>query len=157
MIIKKLWVSEMLIRSATTNDAQQLQPLLEQLGYSQSIPNIQVNLQNYCNSDDYAVFVVEKEDKIVGMIAIAMSRLFVKNVRRCRLEGFVVDQSYRRLGIAKALLKHVENYAWSKNCILIELTSGMRRAVTGAHAFYEAQGYSNDGERAKKYLRKELI
>lgn len=44
----------------------------------------------------------------------------------------------------------------SKNKIIIDLTSGIRRANEGTHQFYNNLGYKNDGYMAKLYLRKEL-
>ena len=41
-------------------------------------------------------------------------------------------------------------------CVIIELTSGLRRANMGAHRFYQSLGYQNTGELEKVYLRKKL-
>jgi hypothetical protein len=40
--------------------------------------------------------------------------------------------------------------------IIIDLTSGLRRAKAGSHEFYKNLGYKNEGYMAKLYLRKEL-
>jgi hypothetical protein len=36
--------------------------------------------------------------------------------------------------------------------VIIELTSGLRRASDGSHAFYKRLGYQNEGPAAKLYL-----
>lgn len=50
----------------------------------------------------------------------------------------------------------VEEFANDFNPYIIELTSGIRRAKDGTHAFYHAPGYQDEGYMAKFYLRKEI-
>lgn len=83
-----------------------------------------------------------------------MSFLFSR--KRARIEALVVDPTYRRKGIGKALINSAEEHAKKQKCATIDLTSGVKRAQMGTHDFYKALGYNNEGPRAKVYLRKEL-
>ena len=71
-----------------------------------------------------------------------------------RIVSLVVDEIVRGMGIGKRLLREAEAIASTEGCSVIELTSGTHRIESGAHAFYQAQGYLAEGQ--KVYFRKEL-
>jgi hypothetical protein len=48
-----------------------------------------------------------------------------------------------------------EEFARSRHCRLMELTSGMHRKKMGFHEFYSKLGYNNT-QHEKQYLRKVL-
>ncbi len=50
----------------------------------------------------------------------------------------------------------VEKIAKKYSPVIIDLTSGLRRAKDGSHEFYKSIGYQNEGHMAKLYLRKEI-
>ncbi len=50
----------------------------------------------------------------------------------------------------------VKKYSSKYSPVIVDLTSGYRRAKDSTHIFYEVLGYHNSGEMAKLYLRKEL-
>jgi len=50
----------------------------------------------------------------------------------------------------------VEAFAEQFSPVIIDLTSGARRAADGSHEFYKNLGYANEGPKAKLYFRKML-
>ena len=68
----------------------------------------------------------------------------------------VVDELHRGKGFGKQLISYIEQHAEAVGCVIIELTSGLRRASMGTHRFYQSLGYQNTGELEKVYLRKKL-
>lgn len=145
----------MIIRQATVQDAPQLLPLLDQLGYPQTVESIQDKIHTY-STPDQQIWVAEQDSHIFGLVAIVFTDMFVRNGRRCRIEGLVVNAPFRGQGVGRRLMEHTEALAKTQDCPTIELTSGLRRAPEGTHDFYKILGYSNEGLLAKLYLRKEL-
>jgi len=144
------------IRSASPHDALALKDLAKQLGYRMSLEEIERKVSHYRADPFCTVFVAEIKSKVVGCVAVSIAELFVSG-RRARIEALVVDQACRRLGVGKALMEKAEDFARSHQCHAIELTSGLHRRDSGAHAFYEKLGYSNAGDHQKLYLRKDLL
>jgi GNAT superfamily N-acetyltransferase len=81
---------------------------------------------------------------------------FVHQGSMYRIAAIAVDQNSRRKGIGKALMNHDEAMVKNNDGKIIDLTSGIWRAVDGSHHFNKALGYQNDGYMAKLYLRKEI-
>jgi len=144
------------IREATLEDAPKLMPLLEQLGYKQTLDSMKERLQNYKTQPNHFVFVANLKSDLIGFIAVAAVESFVYQGLMYRVTALAVDQNARRQGIGQRLMQHVEELAKMNNGRLIDLTSGLRRAQDGSHHFYRALGYDNEGHMAKLYLRKEL-
>ncbi|MFN7710380.1 MAG: GNAT family N-acetyltransferase [Holosporales bacterium] len=144
------------IRPAQQADAKSLVPLCAQLGYPLSYEEVCHNLSIYLGRSHYGVAVALVDERIVGWIAWTQIRRFISNKWLFHIEGLVVDTAYRGRGVGKKLLKHVEGLAESCAPALVDLTSGVRRASEGTHAFYQRLGYGNEGPYAKLYFRKEI-
>lgn len=144
------------VRKAVLSDAISLVPLLSQLGYLYTLEQVQSRLQVYLEPYYYSVFVASSDNQLVGLIALSFSFGFVSDLKRCRVEGLIVDKQWRLHGIGKQLLAQAEAEASDRGCTLIELTSGMHRKKDGSHDFYHALGYQNEGAHAKLYLRKQI-
>lgn len=56
-----------------------------------------------------------------------------------RVSALVVDETRRGQGIGRSLMRAAEQWAAERGCVLMEVTSNMRRA--DAHGFYEGLGY----------------
>ena len=66
-----------------------------------------------------------------------------------------IDDSILSLLVKR--MEFVEEIARSFCPVIIDLTSGLRRAKDGTHGFYKKLGYNNEGSMAKLYLRKEIL
>ena len=146
----------LLIRAAKISDISEILPLLAQLGYSTSLPELEERFKFFISLDGYGVAVACLSNKLVGWIAWSKSKMFVSNKTRFHVEGLVVDEQHRGQGIGKKLMAFLEDYAKAFQPCIIDLTSGIRRAKDGSHDFYKALGYQNEGLMAKLYLRKEI-
>lgn len=145
-----------IIRSAKIADIEGLLPLLDQLGYPTTKEALEKRFAHFLNNEGYGVAVACIDTKIVGFVAFSKSDLFVSNKIRIHIEGIAVDKIYRSQNIGKQLMQFVENHTQKFSPAIIDLTSGMRRANEGVHEFYKKLGYTNEGQMAKLYLRKEI-
>lgn len=145
-----------IIRNAELSDIIDLLPLLEQLGYPTTKELLEKRFTKFLSNEGYGVAVACIDTKIVGFVAWSQSNLFVSDKIRIHIEGIAVDKTIRRQNIGKQLMQFVESYAQQFSGVIIELTSGLRRANEGTHEFYKKLGYKNEGPMAKLYLRKEI-
>lgn len=145
------------IRHAHMEDAPALLSLMEQLGYPVDFKEIHKRLNEYLLSPNHMIMVAEHETDLAGFIAVSIVYPFIQSGKRARIEALIVDKSFRRQGIGKKLVEAAEYYAHDNGCEVIDVTTGQRRAGTGAHEFYRNLGYSNDGYWASLYLKKELV
>ncbi len=88
------------------------------------------------------------------MIAITTSHYIVAKKTRIEIEALVVDEKYRKQGIASDLVKHVEDYAKRNAPAVIQLVSNVNRST--AYEFYRSLGYKNEGKNEKLYFRKNI-
>jgi GNAT superfamily N-acetyltransferase len=88
-------------------------------------------------------FVVEVEGKTVATCTITIIPNLTRGARPYGLiENVVTHADYRGRGLAKTLLKHTLNFAWTANCYKVMLLSGTYRQA--AHGLYESVGFSKD-------------
>jgi GNAT superfamily N-acetyltransferase len=88
-------------------------------------------------------FGVEVDGKIVATCTIAIIPNLTRGARPYGLiENVVTHADFRGRGLAKALLKHTLNFAWTANCYKVMLLSGTYRQA--AHSLYESVGFSKD-------------
>lgn len=146
--------NKIIIRDAFLNDLPHLLPLMEQLGYPQSLEALQKRCELYMDQTRYGIFLAEIDDIVIGWIAWSKSNLFVSETTRIHIEGLVVDKNFRGKGVGKKLMIAIEEFAKQFSPCIIDLTSGLRREKDGSHDFYKSLGYHNEGHMAKLYLRK---
>ena len=143
-------------RNATIADTTGLLPLIAQLGYPTDELSLKKRLEFFITTDCYGVAVVQSNQEIVGFIAWSGSKLFISDKPRVRIEALIVDERFRGQKVGERLIAFFEKSVSAHGPVLIELTSGARRAQDGAHRFYHKLGYHNEGATQKVYLRKEL-
>lgn len=146
----------MIIRMAQIGDIKSLLPLLSQLGYATTLPDLTSRFQSFIDQPGYGVVVAADKDHIAGFIAWSRVMLFVSDKIRFHIEALIIDAAYRRHGLGKRLIAHLENYAQQYPHVVIDLTSNIKRAADGAHDFYKSLGYVNEGNTQKIYLRREF-
>lgn len=144
------------IRKAYHQDIDSLLPLMEQLGYPTSLQAFEERFQSFLHLDDYGIALATSQNLVIGFVAWSKSRIFVIDKIRIHIEALVVHDQYRNQGIGKKLINFIEEFAKQFSPVVIDLTSGVRRAKDGSHDFYENLGYKNEGHMAKLYFRKEL-
>ena len=103
----------------TNKDACQL---LKQLTSAELLSEKHFNevIDNLPNNQE--IFVYKQHNKFVGMISVFIEQKLIHG-GKCvaHLEDVVVDDNYRRNGIAFKLINHVISYAESNNCYKVTL------------------------------------
>lgn len=129
------------IREATKEDLAALASLMNELGYSTSLEEMEIRFDNISNHPDYKTFIVCEEDQIVGMAGVVHNYFFEQNGKYVRLVAFVISHSNRKKGLGKLLLKYVERWAKNSGATSIFLNCGNRDERKQAHKFYQKSGY----------------
>lgn len=145
-----------IIRPCTINDIPHLLDLMAELECPTTHNELTDRFKKFTSLPGYGVLVAVLKNSIIGLIAWSQTILFVDDKMRFHVEALVVNKKYRGKGIGKKLILSLEKIAQQHVPSIIDLTSGVRRAPEGTHAFYNRLGYKNDGPMAKIYLRKEI-
>src|SRR5262245_2481306 len=141
------------IRPASVNDIPAIVPLLQQLGYRMPPSVLAGKLSG--ELDSRLAFVAELSDRIAGFMTLHVIDWLHRPDKAARLSALVVDGSYRRLGIGRALIAFAEDTASGLGCSYIELTSSLRRQAEGTYDFYSALRYWS-AQDDTTYFRKPL-
>ena len=127
------------IREITTKDAKAVNALSRQLGYPLSIEQTLQNIHAVLHSNDHIAFVAEYENDIVGWIG-ASQAIMIEVMKHCEINGLVIDQDHRGMGIGKLLIDKVKQWARKKDNTKLGLHCNVKR--TEAHLFYEHLGFA---------------
>lgn len=114
--------------------------------WNQELGNRGVNEENLAacyekmrRDDNYRTFVATADGETVGFITIVQVMAAGDPVGYLKVNGLAVRKEWQRRGIGAKLASYAETYAAGKGLSWMILNSGFQR--TGAHAFYERQGY----------------
>jgi GNAT superfamily N-acetyltransferase len=138
-------------RIATTADAPRVAQLLGQLGYATTAGQARTRLATWSADERSTVIAADAGGVLAGVAAVHAIPLLEEGGSRGRLLALVVDEAYRRLGIAGILVEAAEAEARRLGCRDMEVTSARDRAA--AHAFYASAGYADVCARAARYLK----
>jgi len=127
------------IREAIDDDATAIASLSDQLGYTISVEATLQNLQIVNQSPNEIIHVAVHEQKVVGWIH-AFLAVRLESASFCEIGGLVVDQQYRRMGIAKELIDHIKPWCKNKGANILRVRSNVKR--TEANQFYIQTGFS---------------
>ena len=123
----------------TTKDAAAVNALSKQLGYPLSIGQTLQNINLVLQSKDHVAFIAEFDNKIVGWIG-ASQAIMIEVMPHCEINGLVIDEHYRGMGIGKLLMDKVKNWAKENGNTRIGLHCNVKR--TEAHLFYQHLGFT---------------
>ena len=123
----------------TAKDAEAINALSKQLGYPLSIEQTLQNINSILQSKDHTAFVAEFEDKVVGWIG-ASQAIMIEVMPHCEINGLVIDEHHRGMGIGKLLIDKVKYWAKNKGNDKIGLHCNVKR--TEAHLFYKHMGFT---------------
>ena len=141
----------MTIRAARIVDAAALVPLFEDWNHVLPEAAIAERLAEWERTPLAAVLVAELDVVVGGVAAVHASQHLARPGRFARLIGLAVRADHRRRGVARALLRAVEERALEWGCHRVELTSSRYREE--APGFYAALGYADLSERQARYSR----
>lgn len=114
----------------------------DDLGYECNAELVFERLMELDNSRE-VVFVAEIDNIVVGYIHAEIYNLLYHETM-VNILGIAVSFDYRRHGVGRSLLNHVENWAKELGIYVIRLNSGSTRKE--AHAFYRTMGFDNEKE-----------
>lgn len=77
-------------------------------------------------------------ERLVGLASVYADIQSIRYGKRCWLQDLVVSKDARSRGIGKSLLDAATDWARSRGCTHLELSSGMGRV--DAHRFYRREG-----------------
>lgn len=132
---------QVIIRNATTKDAEILAELILQLGYTIKQEEILQRIQTYLTKKDYRIYVATINNTVIGMISLIFCDYLHRTDRFATVSALIIEEQHRQTGIGKKLLAFVEQEAKLNECISIELKSSLQRIKDGTHEFYKRQGY----------------
>jgi GNAT superfamily N-acetyltransferase len=142
----------MQIRRAQTSDAAALNDLLQQLGYAQGDTETTAGrIQLWGDDPAGAAYVAEADGEVLGVIAVHTCPFFERAGSWGRIVALVVDEHARGKGVGGRLVAAAEEFADSRDCVRMEVTSNDRRV--DAHAFYQGRGYVLQTGKSSRFLR----
>lgn len=127
------------IREISAKDAEAVNTLSKQLGYPLSIEQTLQNINLVLQSRDHTAFVAEYENKIVGWIGVAQA-IMIEVMPHCEINGLVIDEHHRGMGIGRLLIDNVKRWAKEKGNDKVGLHCNIKR--TEAHLFYQHLGFT---------------
>jgi GNAT superfamily N-acetyltransferase len=104
--------------------------------------NFRVTTEKMNEDGNYKTFVALFENDVVGFVTIVQALSIGVSIGYLHIQALAVKKEFQHCGVGTKLLRHTENYAKELGISSIILCSGFKR--TGAHAFYENNGYHKD-------------
>ena len=138
------------IRTATLEDASALAGLLSELGYKTSEEQMLMRLSRVIDVNEYATFVAEVGDKVVGILGVRCGFHYARDGKYARIIALIVTSSYQGRGIGRLLVDTAENWAKENGVGRLMANTALHR--TSAHRFYEALSFEHTGRRYVKIL-----
>ncbi|MCI9016342.1 MAG: GNAT family N-acetyltransferase [Clostridia bacterium] len=140
-----------MIRKLELKDIEEVFELLNEL-YKNKIEH-SIFIEKYkesLNDDKFYGIVAIEDNKVVGVLISRIINRLVKKRNILFIDDLIVNEKYRNKGIGKLLIQVAINYATSKDCETVELTSYILNV--NAHRFYENNGFEKNNYKFKKYL-----
>jgi GNAT superfamily N-acetyltransferase len=128
------------IRRAEPRDSACLAELSRVLGYPVAPEDMAERLERIAERDTDIVLVAVADDVPVGWIH-AGERELLEVPRHAEILGLVVDEGYRRSGVARQLVRDAESWAGERGLDGVVVRSNVVRPES--HPFYRALGYSH--------------
>ena len=146
-------------RAATSDDLDAIVAMLadDPLGsqreqYVNPLPASYQRAFEAIESDANNVLIVAcRDDEVVGVLQITLiPYLTYQGGWRALIEGVRIHRDYRSIGLGRQMMTWAIDYAQSKGCHMVQLTTDKSRSQ--AKAFYETLGFTASHEGMKRYL-----
>jgi GNAT superfamily N-acetyltransferase len=137
------------IRRLIKNDYKTLVDLLAQLGYEDNTIVSLSKRYSLFRRNNGIIFIAEDESRrVVGFAAVAIIPMIQCDGFLARITNICIDEKRRSAGIGAGLIKYIENYCVQKKCVLLEVTTNLKRKK--AHEFYLNNGFEETHKRYNK-------
>ena len=130
---------KIIVREMDVKDVEAVNALSGQLGYPLSLSQTRQNIRGVLQSKDHTAFVAAYRNKIVGWIGAAQA-IMIEVMPHCEINGLVIDEHHRGIGVGKLLIDRVKHWAKEKGNDKIGLHCNVKR--TEAHLFYQHLGFT---------------
>ena len=139
----------MIIRNATIEDSDNIFLLVKEFAtsFSPEKAAFEASFEELVNSYSTFLQVAVLDKKIVGYCLAFDHYAFYANGKVSWVEELMVNENHRKLGIGKALMASVENWAKNRESKLIGLAT--RRAAP----FYKTIGYEESAVFFRKLIK----
>jgi GNAT superfamily N-acetyltransferase len=138
------------IRAAVLADADELSRLFTALEHPTRAAEITARWAQWAAEGNDALVADRGDGTLAGLATLHRTRVLHRPAPVGRITALVVDAAERGRGIGRALVAAAEERLTRDGCILLEITSNLRRA--DAHAFYERIGYARTSVRLARTL-----
>jgi GNAT superfamily N-acetyltransferase len=133
-------------RGAGASGVEDLSLLLRELGYPVAPDALVPRFERLIADTSTRLFVAATDDdRVVGLAALHIMQVIQRDELSARLTALVVRADMRGRGIARLLLRTVEQAASDAGCDRLNVNSGEHR--TEAHEVYRRLGFSDTGRR----------
>lgn len=139
------------VRVALPTDAGRLEPLFRVLGYPASGQQLAIRPDRLRNDVTYIAWVACVSGQVVGFAAGHLIYPIEDDAPAAQLIALVTDPRHSDRGVGTGLCQQFEAWSQSQGAPS-ELWSTLGNERTGAHRFYERQGYEATGLRFRKSL-----
>ena len=139
-----------IIRAAIPADASALAALLSELGYKTSEEQMLMRLSRVIDVNDYATFVAEIEEKVVGMLGVRCGFHYARDGKYALIIALSVTAPHKGRGVGRQLVDTAES--WAKENGIGRLIANTALHREDAHGFYEALSFEHTGRRYVKIL-----
>lgn len=140
-----------LVRDAVPQDAPQLAPLLEALGYPADASIVRTRLEDLLANDATGrVLVATRGSEVVGFVTLHCTPTLHRPGPVGRITGLAVTGGGRGAGVGRQLVEAAEVHFSRLGITRIEVTSGPTHEA--AYGFYRHLGYLDQGLRFSKVL-----
>lgn len=141
--------TEIKVRPAGFDDAEDIARLISLLGYPSTPQQMRARLTAMTEDKKHATFVAEVGGNVVGMVGALVCRIYEEDAAIGRVIALGVDDRLRGQGLGAALMGAAEQWLSSRGVETVLVNSGLAREE--AHRFYQGVGYALKG---KSFVRK---
>ncbi|WP_124099202.1 GNAT family N-acetyltransferase [Ruminococcus sp. Marseille-P6503] len=131
------------VRKAEVSDAGQLFQLNE-IFNGEGATDFELLKQSLIKNDQEEVFVAESGGKLVGFCCVQIFKSMCYKNFYAEITELFVDEKFRRLGVATAVIGYIEEYFKGKNLAGYQLFTSDKN--TNAQACYEKSGFARSRE-----------
>ena len=155
-VTKKIMVEvkkvKIIIRKVRVEDAKFISELSLELCHVMTENEAKERLAKIIKRRDQVIFVAEHVGERVLGYAYVVLIYELLNGNQARLEGLIVDDVARGMGLGQKLMKSVEAWAKKKGSKTLKFVSNIKRIE--AHGFYEKISYEKS--KIQQQFKKEL-
>jgi ribosomal protein S18 acetylase RimI-like enzyme len=127
------------IRQAGAGDYNKCLPLLTLLYHGDVGPGFRPCFEDYVKSENGVVLISEKSNLVMGVLVGSHCLDIDWEGKTARIDALIVNEKYRRTGIASKLVNRFAELSRQMNCKAIK--SRVNAKNRGAQAFHERLGF----------------